>query len=235
MSPYCRSARLNMIGKALNYLHHEWDKLTRYLDDGRLEIDGNLCEDAVHPFVMGHEGWLFSDSVAGVNASANLYSLVETAEAHGLGPHRQPARGVHETAWRDDDQETSVFLLTGNISLYFANPHRTTVEFIARLRSVETAESLLCLRLQNISGSSGWRNAGRIGHGPSSLSMRSRIDAASQLASVGIVVTGRTRPGGRRLVGRTQAAVSSGCTVRNHASALVTSASRPIRQLAPWR
>ena len=77
----------NATGKALHYLHSQWDKLTRYLDDGRLEIDNNLCENAIRPFVVGRKNWLFSDSVAGVNASANLYSLIETAKAHGLEPY----------------------------------------------------------------------------------------------------------------------------------------------------
>ncbi len=42
-------------GKALNYLHNEWDKLIRYLDDGRLEIDNNGAENAIRPFVLGHK------------------------------------------------------------------------------------------------------------------------------------------------------------------------------------
>ena len=74
-------------GKALNYLHREWSKLIRYLDDGRLEIDNNGAENAIRPFVVGRKNWLFSDSVKGVNASANLYSLVETAKANGLEPY----------------------------------------------------------------------------------------------------------------------------------------------------
>jgi transposase len=77
----------NATGKALTYLNAQWDKLTRYLDDGRLEIDNNRCENAIRPFVMGRKAWLFSDSVAGVKASANLYSLIETAKAHGLEPY----------------------------------------------------------------------------------------------------------------------------------------------------
>ena len=44
----------NATGKALHYLDQQWDKLTRYLDDGRLAIDNNLCENAIRPFVMGH-------------------------------------------------------------------------------------------------------------------------------------------------------------------------------------
>lgn len=74
-------------GKALYYLHNEWPKLIRYLDDGRLEIDNNAAENAIRPFVLGRKNWLFSDSVKGVSASANLYSLIETAKANGLEPY----------------------------------------------------------------------------------------------------------------------------------------------------
>jgi transposase len=74
-------------GKALNYLHNEWDKLVRYLEDGRLEIDNNGAENAIRPFVLGRKNWLFSDSVKGVKASANLYSLIETAKANELEPY----------------------------------------------------------------------------------------------------------------------------------------------------
>jgi transposase len=77
----------SMTGKALNYLHNEWDKLVRYLDDGRLEIDNNAAENAIRPFVLGRKNWLFSASVKGVKASANLYSLIETAKANGLEPY----------------------------------------------------------------------------------------------------------------------------------------------------
>jgi transposase len=74
-------------GKALSYLHNEWDQLTRYLDDGRLEIDNNAAENAIRPYVLGRKNWLFSTSVKGVKASANLYSLIETAKANSLEPY----------------------------------------------------------------------------------------------------------------------------------------------------
>ena len=54
-----------LTGKALNYLHHEWPKLILYLQDGRLEIDNNLAENAIRPFVVGRKNWLFSNSVRG--------------------------------------------------------------------------------------------------------------------------------------------------------------------------
>lgn len=76
------------VGKALQYLHNQWDKLIRYCDDGRLNIDNNGIERAIRPFVTGRKNWLFSDTVKGAKASANLYSLIETAKANGLEPYR---------------------------------------------------------------------------------------------------------------------------------------------------
>ena len=70
-------------GKALTYLAGQWDRLVRYLDDGRIPIDNNGAENAIRPFVVGRKNWLFANSTAGATASANLYSLVETAKANG--------------------------------------------------------------------------------------------------------------------------------------------------------
>ncbi len=74
-------------GKAMNYLHTQWPQLQRYVDDGRVAIDNNLAENAIRPFVVGRKNWLFSASVRGVKASANLYSLIETDKANGLEPY----------------------------------------------------------------------------------------------------------------------------------------------------
>lgn len=74
-------------GKAINYLAADWPRLIRYLDDGRLEISNVLCENAIRPFVVGRKAWLFSDTPAGAQASAKLYSIVETAKASGLEPY----------------------------------------------------------------------------------------------------------------------------------------------------
>ena len=76
-----------LTGKALGYLDRQWPRLIRYLDDGRIELDNNLCENAIRPFVMGRKAWLFSDTQAGADASARLYSLIETARANGLEPY----------------------------------------------------------------------------------------------------------------------------------------------------
>lgn len=76
------------LGKALTYLHNQWPRLIGYLDDGQYPIDNNRAENAIRPFVIGRKNWLFSASVKGAQASANLYSLIETAKANGLEPYQ---------------------------------------------------------------------------------------------------------------------------------------------------
>ena len=44
-------------------------------------------ENAIRPFVVGQRSWLFADTAGGANASANLYSLIETAKASGINPY----------------------------------------------------------------------------------------------------------------------------------------------------
>jgi len=61
--------------------------LIAYLEDGRYPIDNNPVENAIRPFAIGRKNWLFSASVKGAKASANLYSLIETAKANGLEPY----------------------------------------------------------------------------------------------------------------------------------------------------
>jgi transposase len=75
-----------LLGKALVYLDNQWPSLIAYVEDGRLNIDNNPAENAIRPFVVGRKNWLFSASIAGAKASANLYSLIETAKANGLEP-----------------------------------------------------------------------------------------------------------------------------------------------------
>jgi len=77
----------SLTGKALHYLLEQWPKLIRYLEDGRLSIDNNATERAIRPFVIGRRNWLFADTQRGASASANLYSLIETAKASNIEPY----------------------------------------------------------------------------------------------------------------------------------------------------
>jgi hypothetical protein len=75
-----------VLGKAIGYALGQWPLLTTFLEDGRLEIDNNRAENAIRSFVIGRKNRLFSGSPCGAEASAALYSLVETAKANALEP-----------------------------------------------------------------------------------------------------------------------------------------------------
>ena len=75
------------LGTALAYLQKYWSRLIRYTERGDLPIDNNRCENAIRPFVIGRKNWLFSDTPAGADASAVIYSLVQSAKANGVEPY----------------------------------------------------------------------------------------------------------------------------------------------------
>jgi regulator of replication initiation timing len=76
----------SVLGGAIRYCLNQWDKLTAFLLDGRLEIDNNISERSIKPFVIGRKNWLFSNTPKGARASATIYSIVETAKENGLNP-----------------------------------------------------------------------------------------------------------------------------------------------------
>lgn len=82
-----RTPPKGLLGKAVAYALNQWDRLVGYLEDGRLHIDNNRAENAVRPFVVGRKNWLFSGTPEGAEASALLYSLIETAKANKLEPY----------------------------------------------------------------------------------------------------------------------------------------------------
>lgn len=74
------------LGQAIGYCLNQWDKLSAYILDGRLEISNNRGERAIKPFVIGRKNFLFSNTPKGATASAIIYSVVETAKANQLSP-----------------------------------------------------------------------------------------------------------------------------------------------------
>lgn len=75
------------LGEALAYALKHWVMATRYIENGAWPIDNNPAENAIRPFVIGRKNWLFSHSVRGAQASALLYSLIETAKLNRLEPY----------------------------------------------------------------------------------------------------------------------------------------------------
>lgn len=74
------------LGKAVAYSLSQWIYLERVLLDGRLELSNNRAERGIKPFVIGRKNWLFSNTPRGAQASATIYSIVETAKHNGLNP-----------------------------------------------------------------------------------------------------------------------------------------------------
>ncbi len=71
---------------AIRYARSRWSALTRYLDDGRLEISNNAAERAIRPLALGRKNYLFAGSDAGGERAAAAYTLIETAKLNGLDP-----------------------------------------------------------------------------------------------------------------------------------------------------
>jgi transposase len=76
------------LGKAFNYCLKFWDGLSEYLEDGRLEMDNNLTEQEIKPFVIARKNFMFANSVEGANALCLHFSLIRTAKRHNLDPYR---------------------------------------------------------------------------------------------------------------------------------------------------
>lgn len=74
------------MAKALSYGRKRWAALTRFLDDGRLEIDNNIAERAMRCVALGRKNWLFAGSKAGGERAAAIYTVIETAKLNGLEP-----------------------------------------------------------------------------------------------------------------------------------------------------
>lgn len=73
-------------GKAITYSFNQKEKLMNILKDGRLELSNNRAERAIKPFVIGRKNWLFTNTPAGAESSAMIYSIMETAKGNHLIP-----------------------------------------------------------------------------------------------------------------------------------------------------
>jgi hypothetical protein len=70
------------IGQAVAYALRHWQALTRYLDDGFLDIDNNVAERTLRHIAIGRKNWLFAGSRAGAHTAAILFSVTSTCHRH---------------------------------------------------------------------------------------------------------------------------------------------------------
>jgi len=81
-----RVSKKSELAVAIRYALTRWVALTRYRDDGRIEIDNNTAERALRAVALGRKNYLFAGSDAGGEHAAALYSLIGTAKLNGIDP-----------------------------------------------------------------------------------------------------------------------------------------------------
>ena len=74
------------MAQAMTYLLNQWDALNIYTTQGFLNIDNNAAERALRRVGIGRKNWLFAGHDVAAQRTATLYSLVASAERHGIDP-----------------------------------------------------------------------------------------------------------------------------------------------------
>src|SRR5580692_5017195 len=96
----CLSGR-STLAHAIRYALNHWDGLTRFLDDGRLELDTNTVERAMRPMCLGRKNWLFAGSDEGTSCCPSAYVLINQEhfgadyQAPAVAPDAARLRGGH--------------------------------------------------------------------------------------------------------------------------------------------
>ena len=89
---------------AMEYALGQWSTLTVYLEDGRVEIDNNLVENAIRPTALGKKNWLFIGDADAGERSAIIYTVIESCRRRGLDPYAYLkdvlTRLPHMTNWQ---------------------------------------------------------------------------------------------------------------------------------------
>ena len=86
MVTYPKVLPKSMMGKAISYTYALLPRLSRYVNDGRVNIDNNLIENAIRPLALGRKNYLFCGNDASAYRAAIVYSLVGTCKAAGIEP-----------------------------------------------------------------------------------------------------------------------------------------------------
>jgi transposase len=86
------------MAKAIAYGTKRWPALSRFLGDGRLEIDNNIAERALRGVAVGRRNWLFAGSRAGGERAAAIYTVIQTCKANGVDPQADIADVIAKVA-----------------------------------------------------------------------------------------------------------------------------------------
>jgi len=75
------------LGSAMDYALNQWPTLEVFLNDGRVEIDNNLVENAIRPTAIGKKNWLFIGAAEAGERSAIIYTVIESCRRRKLNPY----------------------------------------------------------------------------------------------------------------------------------------------------
>ncbi len=92
LEPWLRSklaliSQKSKLAEAIRYALSRWEGLTRFVDDGRIEIDSNVVERAIRPIALNRKNALFAGSDGGAEHWAVIASLIETCKLIGVEPY----------------------------------------------------------------------------------------------------------------------------------------------------
>jgi transposase len=74
------------IGQAITYTLGLWKRLTRYIENGQVEIDNNLIENSIRPVALGRKNYMFAGSHEAAKQAAMIYSFLGTCKINNVEP-----------------------------------------------------------------------------------------------------------------------------------------------------
>jgi hypothetical protein len=82
----CNLSQKSKLAEAIRYALVRWRALTRFIDDGTIEIDNSAAERALRCVILGRKNYLFCGSDAGGERTASMYSLIGTCKLNNVEP-----------------------------------------------------------------------------------------------------------------------------------------------------
>lgn len=102
------------MGKAIEYTYSLLPRLSRYVNDGRIEIDNNRIENTIRPLALGRKNYLFCGNDASAYRAAIVYSLIATCKYAGVDPRSRMEDVLGKIPYYERDEKDMAELLPRN-------------------------------------------------------------------------------------------------------------------------
>lgn len=120
---YLRVLPKSRMGKAIEYTYTLLPRLSRYVNDGRIEIDDNRIENAIRPLALGRKNYLFCGNDASAYRAAIVYSLIATCKSAEVDPRIWMEDVLSKIPYYERDEKNMEELLPRN----WAKSHQTCI------------------------------------------------------------------------------------------------------------